>query len=368
MRIHLSNWSGTHSIVSVAKSQAASDRLKEELMSHWFISCDVVSTWPENQEFTFSPSEMEQLQVFEDYDVIEVMADGTILRLYEDASNENLIFVTERCNSNCIMCPSPSLSRRKGFHTPLEVLLAQVDHIPSDTAHLTITGGEPFLIGQGIFSVFSKLRNHCEGTEFLILTNGRALALKNYQEKLLQTVPHNSMFGIPLHASTASLHDMITQAEGSFQQTVAGIDFLLQNGLCVELRIVVSRLNISDLPDLAAMIAERFQTVAHVSIMAMEMTGSAHENRKEVWVPYRAAFQSVSTAVDVLIAAGINVMLFNYPLCTVEPKYWPLCRKSISPEKVRFSEVCDNCKMRRSCGGVFGGTLLLEKAELEPVI
>ena len=192
--------------------------------------------------------------------------------------------------------------------------------------------------------------------------------MKSYQDDLLQTVPKNTLFGIPIHASSAKVHDMITQVQGSFQQTIAGLDFLLCNGMCVEIRIVVSRLNANDLPTLAAMIADRFPSVAHVSIMAMEMTGSAHENRKEVWIPYRESVQYVSTAVEILVTAGINTMLYNYPLCTVEPKYWPLCKKSISPEKIRYSTVCEDCKMRLSCGGVFAGTLLLEKEELEPVI
>ena len=368
MRIHLSNWRGKYTVASVARSQVASDKLKSEQLSHWLITCDAVKSWPGDHELPVSPDDLEQLQALNNYDVIEVMTDGTVLRLYEDASTENLIFVTERCNSNCIMCPSPTLSRKNGFHTPVGVLMNLVEHIPSDATHLTITGGEPFLIGREIFSVFAKLRERCEGTEFLILTNGRALALKQFQDELLQTVPYNTMFGIPIHASEASLHDRITQAQGSFQQTVAGVDFLLCNGMCVELRIVVSRLNVNDLPALAMMIAQRFSSVEHVSVMAMEMTGSAHENREEVWIPYRESFQAVSKAVEILIQAGINVMLFNYPLCAVEPKYWPLCRKSISPEKVRFAKVCDECKMRPSCGGVFGGTLLLEKAELEPVV
>ena len=368
MRIHLSDWNGIHEIVSVARSQYASDKLKNEGLSHWLIMPDGVIYWPGNKALSISSENLEQLLALGDYDVIEVREDGTIIRLYQDNSTDNIVFITERCNSNCIMCPSPTSFRRKGFHVPVKLLLAMIEHIPSDAVHLTITGGEPFLIGKDIFSVFAKLKEHCDNTEILILTNGRALAVKSYQDNLLQTIPDNTMFGIPIHASSAKMHDMITQVPGSFQQTIAGLDFLLCNGMCVEIRIVVSRINVYDLPSLATMIAERFPSVAHVSIMAMEMTGSAHENRKEVWIPYRESFQYVSTAVEILVTAGINTRLYNYPLCTVEPKYWPLCKKSISPEKIRYSNVCEDCKIRSSCGGVFGGTLLLEKAELEPVI
>ena len=32
-----------------------------------------------------------------------------VIRLYHNGSNSNAIFLTERCNSNCLMCPQPPL-------------------------------------------------------------------------------------------------------------------------------------------------------------------------------------------------------------------------------------------------------------------
>ena len=36
--------------------------------------------------------------------------------------------------------------------------------------------------------------------------------------------------------------------------------------------------------------------------------------------------------------------------------------------KVRYGENCCQCAVKDSCGGVFAGTLLLERADLNPVI
>ena len=311
---------------------------------------------------------MEQLQFLNNYDIIEVMEDGFLLRLYDDASNENIIFVTGRCNSNCIMCPSPTISRKKGEHTPLSSMLALAERLPSDVGHLTITGGEPFLAGEGLFQVLSLLKQNCPNTEYLILTNGRALAIKQYQSMLEQSVPDNTLFGIPIHASAPELHDHITQSPGSFLQTCAGVRYLLDHGMRVELRIVVSRLNLDDLASLAKMIANQFPDAAHVSIMGMEMTGSAFEHQDVVWVSYLQTFNRVREATDILMHSGIDVMLYNFPLCVVEKPYWPLCQKSISPDKVRFAEQCQSCSAKDICGGVFGGTIRLERQELVPII
>ena len=102
--------------------------------------------------------------------------------------------------------------------------------------------------------------------------------------------------------------------------------------------------------------------------MAMEMTGNAHINSERVWIPYKASFAYVKLAVDVLIESGIDVRLYNYPLCTVLPGYRMLCAKSISSWKVRYADVCGGCTVKNSCGGVFAGSMQMEKDEIEAVL
>ena len=65
---------------------------------------------------------------------------------------------------------------------------------------------------------------------------------------------------------------------------------------------------------------------------------------------------------------GTDVKLYNFPLCVVKKEFWTLCEKSISPDKVRFDETCENCKMRKACGGIFAGTISLEKGELRAIV
>jgi hypothetical protein len=108
--------------------------------------------------------------------------------------------------------------------------------------------------------------------------------------------------------------------------------------------------------------------IEYVSIIAMEMTGSAYKNRDIVWIPYKKAFELISDGVIELIKNAIDVKLYNFPLCTVQKKYWTLCEKSISPHKVRYAETCDRCSVKSVCGGIFAGTFLLEKEELEAIL
>ena len=58
-------------------------------------------------------------------------------------------------------------------------------------------------------------------------------------ERFVEKAPKNSIVAIPIHGSTANIHDMITQSKGSFNQTKIGIKKLLKAGIHVELGTVV---------------------------------------------------------------------------------------------------------------------------------
>jgi His-Xaa-Ser system radical SAM maturase HxsC len=222
--------------------------------------------------------------------------------------------------------------------------------------HVTVTGGEPFLMGREIFSLLAFLKSYFVRTSFLLLTNGRAFALPGYCEAFMENAPGGMTVGIPLHGHAASLHDGITQAPGSFEQTMLGLRKLLRQGARIELRVVVSKLNAGHIGDIAELICGELPGVACVKVIGLEMLGSAAKHEQQVWLRYSQAFQAAKKAVATLVASQIDVGLYNFPLCAVEPACWPLCEKSISDYKVRYATACDACAQKDACGGVFAGT------------
>lgn len=368
MIVKLENYNGKYKIVSLALSQAVKEDLLKDNLDFIYISDNDIRLYPENVVVSKDKNIIEKLRNAHDYDVYELWENGKFSEYYDDSSLDNYFFVTGKCNSNCVMCPSPDISRQKGGNTSVDTLIEIAKHIPTDAPHLTITGGEPFMVGPDIFRFFEFLGEKFECTDFLLLTNGRIFAVDSYLERFVEKAPKNSIVAIPIHGSTANIHDMITQSNGSFNQTKIGIKKLLKAGIHVELRIVVSRLNKDDIYNIAQMISDELSEVDYVSIMAMEMTGSARVNQDKVWISYVDAAQAAEDAALVLIENGIDVKLYNFPLCTVEKEYWTLCEKSISPNKVRYAETCENCKMKNACGGVFAGTMSMEKGELRAII
>lgn len=368
MGVRFRNYIHGYKTVSLALDERARDELLGKGLNVLCVDGSKTVLLPGSRLLSEDQALAKRIKTFNSFDVFAIWEDGTLIRKYDDKSSDNYLFVTGQCNSNCIMCPSPVRTRMRAPRANVGDLIELARHIPSDVPHLTITGGEPFLAGEEIFSLIRFLKERFASTEFLFLTNGRVFAIDKYVNLLKETLPRNSVMAIPLHGSCAEIHDRITRFSGSFAQTVRGIGGLLECGIPVEIRIVVSKLNVFDFNGIAELILSRFAGVEYVSVIAMEMTGAARVNKEEVWLPYRESFAAISSSLRKLLEGGIDVKLYNFPLCTVDKPFWTLCEKSISPSKVRFEKVCGKCKYQQSCGGVFSGTRALEKDELEALL
>jgi sulfatase maturation enzyme AslB (radical SAM superfamily) len=100
---------------------------------------------------------------------------GFVRTLYRPDSNHNVIFATQRCNSNCLMCSQPPQDRDDGDASArrnLE-LIRLIDDPPK---RLVITGGEPTLLGERLFSIIAAVRDKFPDTYLHMLTNGRIFA------------------------------------------------------------------------------------------------------------------------------------------------------------------------------------------------
>jgi His-Xaa-Ser system radical SAM maturase HxsC len=355
-------------IASLALDNSSKEKLIERELSVLYVDDTEVVLLPDEVVLSKEFADIEQLRQYNNYDVVEIWENGVVNRRYNDQSDDNYFFVTGSCNSNCIMCPSPDVTRKNVPQTNISELIELARHIPTDAPHLTITGGEPFLIGECIFPFIQYLKERFSDTDFLFLTNGRIFAVEKYLRQFVEKVPYKSIVAIPIHGSCESIHDSITRADGSFKQTKQGIKKLLKNHIQVEIRLVISRLNIYDFDKIADLIIEEFKGIEYVSVIAMEMTGNARVNKEQVWISYRQSMEVIASSLKKMIENGVDVKLYNFPICTVQKQFWTLCEKSISESKVRFAESCKNCKYKTACGGVFAGTFQLERDELKAIL
>ena len=142
---------------------------------------------------------------------------------------------------------------------------------------------------------------------------------------------------------------------------------MLHFHLDVELRIVLTKMNIDYLEKIAAYIVKYLSGVNKVAFMGLELMGNAAKNVEEVWIPYEEALYKSERAINLLIANGINVQIFNIPLCMVPRNMWSLCAMSITDYKVQYNEECEKCIVRNICGGVFESTKRMKKIVCSPI-
>ena len=307
------------------------------------------------------------IRKLDDGDIISLNDLGVLHRIYSAVEKDATIYMTGHCNSNCVMCPTTEEERRYGEGLPDDWLEEFIEMLPDDLTHVVVTGGEPTLRLKMFLYVMRRLAERFPRIETLLLSNGRSFASEKLVKKLVDFCPQHLCVAIPLHGNTADLHDRITRSEGSFRQTILGLKHLMAEDIAIELRIVVTKWNCNYLTKIAELICKEFPSVHVVNFIGMETRGNCALKFDALYMSHEEAFAYMKSAIHQLLQNGIDVGIYNFPLCSVEPGYWSICRKSITPEKIRFPRECEMCSVKGACGGFFNTTLSMAKPRVRPV-
>lgn len=307
-------------------------------------------------------------ETIENGDVLEVRKNSQRVKvIYQARAEDNTLVITNRCNSNCMMCPDSEYLRSQTCPTNLTGLLQLIDFFADSTPNVTITGGEPTIDSKVLLKVLEKLRSTVPNAACSLLTNGRMFCYADFSRELQQMAPEKTISSIPLHAHSPELHDKISQVYGSFVQTMTGLNNIQGLGMAAEIRVVIHRLNYKYLVNIAKMVHENFPKVKRVIFITLEMLGSALKNRQLVWVDYDEIRPFVVSAATYLLSCKIPVLLYNFPLCSLPDAFSSLAVKSISKHKVRYARECANCLRVDNCGGFFASTLISTSPNVRPI-
>ena len=355
-----------HHIASFAKKRETLEIMLAAGFKSVFLQDQFLSFFPEGWKIELDEKTMSAFNEQAEYSIFE-FSQGCAYLAFDLSSNDPALFITNRCNSNCIMCPVSSSVRKHDSIINAENLLKICKQIPDDTYHVTITGGEPFFLKQDIFKVFTYLKEKLNTVEYLLLTNGRAFADLNYVDMFVKCAPSKILVGIPVHGFDPLTHDRVTRTPGSFEQTISGIHSLIERGVDIEIRIVISKINLDILEEIAIFIADNMKGIKCVKFIGLEMLGNAWKNRDEVWIDYKESSKIMEKAITTLVMRGVDVGVYNYPLCCVDKQFWPLCAKSITNYKVTYLTECEVCSQRDACGGMFHGTYRLMEGKIAAI-
>ncbi len=365
---YLSGYCGEYRIFVLSRNKENTERLLENEIEVGELIDDKIVFLPDGYCVDLTTKEIQEFMVFSDDDVLEISEKGIIYRWFSSVEGDAGIATTPKCNSNCLMCPA-SEQERKNDEYSIENLIKVINYMPDDLWYFTITGGEPTLVGEKRFlEIYRTVKNHLPLTKILLLTNGRTLGDKTFFDAFVKENTDMLRIAIPIHGSTPERHDIITQSPGGFVQTMRGIRNVMDAGIELELRVVVSKLNCDDLLDISKLIVKCFPKTKIVHFVGLEMRGNCVVNASKVIISYEEAFKRSKEAINNLMMHGIDVALYNFPYCMIDRKYWPLAKKSISAYKSEFYQECECCEMRDVCCGIFTATKAFYKPAVKPII
>lgn len=267
-------------------------------------------------------------------------------------SNDNTLFVTEQCNSRCVMCCQPP----KHINDIKELYAQNVKRIkdaPKELPCIGITGGEPTLLGSKLVDLINLVRYELPYTDIHILTNGRNFKDFDYAKRVVEAGEDKLILGIPLHSDYEGDHDKIAGVRGAYVETINGLYNIAMQGGCIELRVVMNKMNYQRFLPMAEFIHKNLPFIAWVAFMGMERTGFADSKSDKIWIEPKDYIPQLRAAVLFLDDWHHEVAIYNIPLCLLPKDLHGFARKSISDWKVCYPKECISCCAKENCCGLF---------------
>src|SRR5205823_12417869 len=203
-----------------------------------------------------------------------------------------------------------------------------IDLIHPTTESIGFTGGEPLLEGERFLGLLLKMRDRLPQTRVHVLSNGRAFADDAVATAWADTRHPDLTVGIPIYAAVDHIHDYVVQAAGALDETVLGILRLKDKGQRVEIRLVLHAITAPRLRETCEWFARNLPFVDHIDLMGLENTGFALANQGLLWIDPLDYADDLASGVQILRAAGMNVSVYNLPLCLLDRSIWDVAVQS----------------------------------------
>ncbi len=344
------NYSGDNYILIIDELDNEINNFIEKYNILGIISKKEIKNKPKKNILTIT--NLKKPNVINKGDVIRLKKNSTLISvLYRRGSNSNTLFVTERCNSFCLMCSQPPRDENDDWRiAELHQLIKLID---KDEEILGITGGEPTLLEDKLFDLIYNCKISLPSTSLHILTNGRKFSDIKYTNKISYINHQDIYWAVPLYSEIPSKHDYIVQSENAFNETIEGLYNLKKNNQKIEIRVVLHQLTIPRLEELSYYIFRNLPFVNHIALMGLEPMGFGKLNQNILWIDPLDYSSVLEKVVYFLHNRGLNVSLYNIPICTMPMSLWKFCRKSISDWKNTVIEECKNCPAKDDCAGFF---------------
>jgi MoaA/NifB/PqqE/SkfB family radical SAM enzyme len=282
---------------------------------------------------------------------------------------EHLVRVVFHCNQACRFCFVSTHLPPAGDEAVRQAIVAA----GAAGARVVLTGGEPTLNAN--LAAYIALAKSVSKFSVGIQSNAIRLADAALTDALVEAGMGEAF--ISLHGSTAEISDEITEAPGTFEKTVVGIDNLHRHAsVFLNLNFVIHQKNLADLVPYVRFVAARWPR-AWVTISFVAPSSDVVPKEKALVPRYSEALPSLVGAVQEARALGLPLGGFEsmcgIPLCLLPSELSEYFALSDIPEGFDRGEfvktpACQACGLRNKCYGLRRGYLALHgDGELRPV-
>jgi MoaA/NifB/PqqE/SkfB family radical SAM enzyme len=301
----------------------------------------------------------------------QVRREFTTLNRYDNGKEvrmERIIRVNFHCNQSCRFCfvstHLPSVSDE-------EIRQAIIDAGKAGE-HIVLSGGEPTLNPNLVDYV--KLAKAHSPHPVNVQTNATRLT-DPASVQALADAGLDWVF-VSLHGSTAEISDAITEAPGTFEKTIVGLDHLAKTPITVILNFVICRRNYEDLVPYVRFCAERWPK-AWLNISFVAPSSDVVPKERALIPQYTEMLPHLARAFDEATRLGVTLVGFEsmcgLPLCLVPAELNRYYDFGDIPEGFDGGEfvkpaACERCSLTSKCYGLRRGYRdLYGDAELVPV-
>jgi len=257
------------------------------------------------------------------------------------------IKVSFKCNNRCKFCVQ---GEKRNFCPDKDI--TEIKSILRQSAdsyeEVVLTGGDP-AIRPDIIEIIRYARHL--GYKIQIQTNGRMFAYKDFCREIIQAGAN--VFAISIHGHNIKLHDYLTGAKGSFEQSTLGIKNLLSFGKLVVTNTVINKLNYRFLPEIANFLVDL--KIPQYQFAFPHILGQAYSNLDLIVPRKREVIPYVRKALEIGIKNKCTPKVEAIPYCFLEG-YEQCVSESYIPEtKVFDTQLTENFNLWRKKEGKLKG-------------
>lgn len=288
-------------------------------------------------------------------------ADGTVVPV-------RTVRVNFHCNQACHFCFVST-------HLPAAAdseIRAAILEAGRAGAMLAISGGEPTLNPE--LANYVRLARSSGVTGVELQTNATRLDNVDLVHELADAGVDVAF--VSLHGSTAAISDLVTDAPGTFEKTVRGIDELYRSPIHVRLNFVFCALNQDDFPDHVRMVAARWPGVDMSISFVAPSTDMVPRDRSLV-PRYTDVLPPMAEGLRLGRELRLNMLGFEsmcgLPLCLIPvgmEEYFGVAELPSGEDHGEFikTDTCARCSIEQRCWGLRRGYAELNgTAELRAV-